>query len=284
MQAFSFILNKYNGYPMLHLNISRIVMVTFGFICISSSGFSQQATHEWNLIFEDRFETDGAPDAGKWSFAGRGSADWKCYCTDSPETTFVEGGVLHLKALPNTQLSDTVRYQTGCIQTKDNFSFKYGKVEVKAKLSRGKGSWPAIWLMPQESKYGGWPKSGEIDMMEHLNFDTIVYQTLHSHHITELGQKDNPPYSITHGFDVDEFNIYGLEWYEDRLEFFVNGTKTFIYPKLENADDQQWPFDQEFYLILNQALGGAWVGEIHEEDLPVQMMVDWVRVYQTTVK
>ncbi len=259
----------------------RITFAFIGMMGVSLVAFPQQAADEWKLIWEDNFEVDGVPDTTKWSFAGRGKPDWNCYCTDSPETYFVKDGFLHLKASQNTHPSDSVKYQTGCIQTKDKFSFRYGKLEVRAKLSKGKGSWPAIWMMPQESIYGGWPDSGEIDVMEHLNFDPFVYQTLHSHHIDKLGEKDNPPYYITQKFEVDEFNVYGLEWYEDRLDFFVNGEKSFSYPKLEEADDKQWPFDQEFYIILNQALGGAWVGEIHDQDLPVQMRVDWVRVYQS---
>lgn len=258
----------------------RKLFAFLGMMVVSLAAFSQQTATDWKLVWEDNFETAGAPDSTKWSFAGRGTPNWNCYCTDSPETVFIKAGFLHLKADLNTDPSDTVKYQTGCIQSKGKFSFRYGKLEVRAKLSKGKGSWPAIWMMPQESKYGGWPDSGEIDVMEHLNFDPFVYQTLHSHHIDKLGEKENPPYHITAEFEQDEFNVFGLEWYDDRLDFFVNGEKTFSYPKMEGADDKQWPFDQEFYLILNQALGGAWVGEIHDKDLPVQMLVDWVRVYQ----
>src|SRR5690554_4041749 len=265
---------------MVLKNSWRKIFVFIGMMSLSLAGFSQQAGDEWKLVWEDTFETDGAPDSAKWSFAGRGKPDWNCYCTDSPETFFVKDDLLHLKAGLNTNPSDSVKYQTGCILTKDRFSFRYGKLEVRAKLSKGKGSWPAIWMMPQASVYGGWPDSGEIDVMEHLNFDPFVYQTLHSHHIDRLGEKENPLYFATKEFTQDEFNVYGVEWYEDRLDFFVNGEKSFSYPKLEGTDDVQWPFDQEFYIILNQALGGAWVGEIHDKDLPVQMLVDWVKVYQ----
>lgn len=234
----------------------------------------------WALVWEDEFKEDGPPDSAKWSFAGRKSADWACYCADTLATTYVEDGQLYLRGIVNQDESDTAKYKTACIQTKGNFSFKYGKVEVKAKLSRGKGSWPAIWLMPQDSRYGGWPGSGEIDVMEHLNHDSIIYQTLHSAYIDKLNQKTNPVYFATAPFKEGEFNIFGLEWYPDRLDFFVNGKKTFSYPKIDDADHKQWPFDQEFYIILDQALGGNWAGAIKDENLPVQMVVDWVRVYQ----
>ena len=109
--------------------------------------------------------------------------------------------------------TDSVKYQTGCIESKGKFSFKYGKVEVRAKLSKGKGSWPAIWLMPEKSIYGGWPNSGEIDIMEHLNADTIVYQTIHSNYVDVQQKKKDPLYAITAPFHVDQYNVYGLEWF-----------------------------------------------------------------------
>src|SRR5690606_20313311 len=112
------------------------------------------------------------------------------------------------------------------------------------------------------------------------NFDTVVYQTIHSTYVDVQQKKEKPVYFATPSFKEGEFNVFGLEWYPDRLDFFLNGEKTFTYPKIEGATPEQWPFDQEFYIILDQALGGAWVGEIHDEDLPVEMVVDWVRVYQ----
>ncbi|MCJ8165708.1 glycoside hydrolase family 16 protein [Pontibacter sp. E15-1] len=234
----------------------------------------------WALVWADEFEKDGVPDPAKWGFASRKSADWACYCADTLATTFVKDGTLYLRGILSQDKADTVKYKTACIQTKDKFSFRYGKVEVRAKLSKGKGSWPAIWLMPQHARYGGWPTSGEIDIMEHLNHDSIIYQTLHSHYIDRMQQKTNPVYFATAPLAVEEYNTYGLEWYPDRLDFFVNGQKTFTYPKIENADSRQWPFDENFFIILDQALGGNWVGTINDKDLPVQMEVDWVRVYQ----
>ncbi|HLR90574.1 MAG TPA: glycoside hydrolase family 16 protein [Balneolaceae bacterium] len=234
----------------------------------------------WELIWEDDFTDMSEPDPEKWGFAGRNRANWGMYCRESPETVFVENNQLVIRSGLNTAESDSVKYQTGCINTKDKFSFRYGKVEVHAKLSAGKGSWPAIWMMPQEAVYGGWPYSGEIDIMEHLNFDTFVYQTLHTEHTYINEQTSTPPNHATAEIDPSSFNTYGIEWFPERIDFFVNGRRSFTYPKLDGADQVQWPFDQSFYLILNQALGGDWVGEILDEDLPVQMVVDWVKVYQ----
>jgi beta-glucanase (GH16 family) len=234
----------------------------------------------WKLLWEDDFGKQGSPDPAKWSFAGRKSPDWACYCADTSATTYVKNGRLYLKAMKNQDPTDTAAYKTACLHTRDKFSFTYGKIEVKARLPKGKGSWPAIWLMPQDSKYGGWPDSGEIDIMEHLNRDPVIYQTLHSHYVDKQKQKTKPVYFATTPFKEGEFNIFGLEWYPDRMDFFVNHRKTFSYPKTAGADYQQWPFDQAYYIILNQALGGNWVGSIDDRDLPVEMVVDWVRVYR----
>lgn len=241
---------------------------------------SNTETNQWRLVWQDDFLNDGVPDPSKWSFTGRGKADWKCYCTDSPELAFVQNGFLYLKGVVNDNPDDPVPYNTACISTLEKFSFLYGKIEVRAKLSRGKGSWPAIWMMPVNNQYGSWPLSGEIDIMEHLNYDTFVYQTIHTNHTYNLGYKSDPLSHVTAPVISDDFNVYGLEWFPDRLDFYVNEMLTLSYPRLDSADSSQWPFDQPFYIILDQALGGNWVGEVHDEDLPVQMIVDWVKVYQ----
>lgn len=240
------------------------------------------SANEWKLIWSDEFSTDGKPDNTKWSFAGRNKSDWCAYCNDDLSTTEVKDGKLYLRGIVNPNATDAEKYLTGCIQSKGKFFFKYGKMEVCAKLAKGKGSWPAIWLMPEKSVYGGWPKSGEIDVMEQLNFETFFYQTIHSDYIDNLKQKENPKYYTTVPYHVDEFNIFGLEWYPDRIDLFINGQKTFTYPKIDNNGSSQWPFDQEFYIILNQALGGNWPGPVNPDDLPVEMEVDWVKVYQLT--
>lgn len=229
------------------------------------------------MVWSDEFNQDGIPDNSKWTFTSQGTSDWNRYCVADTATVVVRSGRLLLKGKHDPVLG---KYKTGGIQSKGKFSFKYGKVEVCARLGKGKGSWPAIWMMPEKSVYGGWPKSGEIDIMEHLNFDAYVYQTLHSDYIDVRNIKNDPKYYSTSSFHVGDFNVYGMEWYPNRLEFFINGMKTFTYPKVEGEGFSQWPFDQEFYLILNQALGGNWVGAIVDIDLPVQMEVDWVRVFQ----
>ncbi len=239
------------------------------------NNFNFEENIQWKLYWQDEFNSDGAPDSSKWSAAPRYSSDWNEYNTDSDELAYVQNGKLVVKGIVNPdQDSDPVPYQTGAIRTHGKFSFKYGKVDVRAKLGAAKGSWPAIWMMPEHSVYGGWPNSGEIDIMEHLNSDSNIYQTVH------IENQSSKPAAATPAFNVGEFNNFGIEWYPDRIDYFVNGSKTYTYSRTEPVTSAQWPFDQEFYLILNQALGGSWVGSVNPDDLPAQMEVDYVRIYQ----
>lgn len=256
--------------------ISRLLLSSlFAFFCSISYG----QTSPWNLVWQDEFATDGIADSTKWSFTGRGRSAWDCYCTDDTATAMVRNGKLYLSGIVSKDFHDTAAYQTGCIETKHKFSFQYGRIEVRAKVPSAQGSWPAIWLMPEKSLNGGWPKSGEIDVMEHLNHDSIFYQTVHSGYTYIEKHTKHPPHGGTAPMDPDGFNVYGLEWRADRMDFFINGKKVFTYPKLKDGPASQWPFDQPFYIILDQALGG-WPGKIADKELPATMEVDWVRVYK----
>ena len=116
--------------------------------------------------------------------------------------------------------------------------------------------------------------------MEHLNFDDFVYQTVHSRYTYTLKRRD-PRNTATGKIKKKGYNVYGLEWYPDKLVFFVNGKETFTYPRLPAEEKNgQWPFDKPFYILVDMQLGGSWVGNVDMEQLPVEMHVDWVRVYR----
>ena len=235
----------------------------------------------WKLVWQDNF--DGAElDSGNWARVPQGSSNWNDQMTDKDDRCFaMKNGKLHLKGIRNVDNpADTRPYLTGGIHSKGKFAFQYGRIEIRARLGSAQGAWPAIWMMPEKMIYGGWPKGGEIDIMEHLNFDDFVYQTIHSSYTQELNRKDNPPHYGKAAVKPGVFNTYALEWYLDKLVFMLNGKVTFTYPKIEGADSVQWPFDQQFYIIISQQLGGNWVGEVDLDHLPVDMVVDWVRVYQ----
>lgn len=233
----------------------------------------------WNIIFEDNFNTSGNFDNSKWSYCSRINVSWAKYLTSTPDYASLDGSNLVLKMDNKTIPGDAVPYHSGGIETKGKFEFKYGKVEVRAKFTQGIGSWPAIWMMPASpAVYGNWPNSGEIDIMEHVNNESIIHQTIHS------GVATNPDggssVSKSSSYNTTDFNTYGIIWTENKIEFYLNGNLKYAYNKPDNATSAQWPFDKPFYLILNQSGGAGWPGPITDSMLPFQMQVDWVRVYQ----
>ena len=261
------------------IEIAKIMKITILFLAIlgiafSSTGKENKKSQRWKMVWQDNFDKDGSPDSSKWSFIPASGGCYR-YMTNTNKDSYVKEGKLILRAQVNTNLKDTSRYTTGGIRSHGKYSFLYGKIEVRAKLGAGKGSWPAIWLLPEKDQ----PLYGEIDIMEHLNHDSIFYQTIHSHYTLKLGFKDNPPHSEVATFKIGKFNVFGLEWYPDRMDLTINGKCTFSYPKIQTDKPGQWTFDKPYYIILNQALGG-WAGSIDPKELPLQMEVDWVKVYQ----
>src|SRR5699024_571972 len=212
-----------------------------------------------------------------WSKIPRGTPDWKNYMSDEDTLYAIRNNKMILRGLENDFLpQDTVPYLTGGIYTKDKKAFGFGRWEIHAKLNAATGAWPAFWLLPQDED---WPYGGEVDIMERLNNDSIVYQTVHSHYTYNLEIKDPQP-GITAEINPDDFNTYAVELHPDRLDFFVNEKKTFSYPKIETTEEGQFPFDQyQFYLLVDMQLGGNWVGEVDPADLPVEMEIDWVKFY-----
>jgi beta-glucanase (GH16 family) len=235
---------------------------------------------EWRVVWQDNF--DGAElDTTKWTRIPPNGADWGKHMSDNPQCFALKDGKLSLRGIINPDTSNDPRpYLTGGVYTKEKFAFQYGRVEIHAKLESAKGAWPAMWMLAEQKKYGPYPKNGEIDIMEHTNFDDIIYQTTHSFYTLELKQKNNPPHGGKTKIDINQFNTFGLEWTPDKLIFSLNGEDTFTYPKINGVDPSQWPYDQPFYLLIDQQLGGSWVGDINPDNLPVQMIVDWIKVYQ----
>ena len=237
----------------------------YPFVCI----VSQQAIYK--LIWSDEFDGDGKLDPHKWKFSNSNKM-----CRDCDLVTYKKNGVLILRAMLNPDQSDTTKkYIAGCIETKDLKTFGYGKLEI----SKVQGSWPAIWLLALHPEYyGSWPKSGEIDIMEHLNNDPFVYHTIHSRNM-HINNKNNPPWIKSTPVNINEFNIYGMIWTEDSITLYVNNKETFVYPRIKEMGSNQWPYNYGFYLILNQILGG-WAGEINDSELPSLFEIDWVRYYK----
>ncbi|NQU51823.1 MAG: glycoside hydrolase family 16 protein [Bacteroidetes bacterium] len=232
------------------------------------------------LVWQDDFNSTEL-DTSKWTKIPPNSADWGNYMTSAPQCYDFKDGKIYLKGIVNPNIEKDPRpFLTGGIYTKGKFAFQYGKIEIHAKLECAHGAWPAMWMLAEQNKYGNYPKNGEIDIMEHLNSDDIIYQTTHSYYTLNLKQKNNPMHHGTTNIDITRFNTFGLEFHPNKLVFSLNGVNTFTYPKIEGVDASQWPYDQPFYVLIDQQLGGSWVGKINANDLPVNMIIDWVKVYQ----
>ncbi|NLR82369.1 carbohydrate-binding protein [Chitinophaga eiseniae] len=238
----------------------------------------------WTLVFADEFNTNGIPDASKWKIdphpKGWINGEQEVYTDSTHDNARVRNGNLVItgkKDFPNGNTTEP--WSSGMLITQGKFDFLYGRVDVRAKLPRARGSWPAIWLMPTSSAYGGWPKSGELDIMEHVgnNFGTVL-STVHTqnHNWTNGGGISNSKKLM----DVDTaYHVYSMEWAPDTLRFIYDSTVILTYPN-PHTDWKDWPFDQKFYLILNVAIGGGMGGNIVEADWPDSMQVDYARIYQ----
>ncbi|TXD46350.1 glycoside hydrolase family 16 protein [Polaribacter sp. IC073] len=234
------------------------------------------------LVFEDQFNGD-AYNTKYWTSLPTQTigAAWNRYVVKDPTLAEVKNGNLHMRARWNAK---TDLPETGAIRSQDKFSFKYGKIEIRAKFnSAGQGGWPAIWLMPQNEIYKGWPNGGEIDIMERLNNDGFVHQVVHQ---TDGEAKKNS-FATTAPINVDAYNTYGIIKLPNRIEFYVNDILTMVHES-KGAFEKRWPFETDFYIILNHALADKgqsgtyyWPGKVTStENLPYEMAIDYVKVWE----
>lgn len=235
------------------------------------------------LVWYDEFSTPGLPDSTKWNYdiggSGWGNNELQYYTNDLKNAR-VEDDLLIIEAHYDSLGNNA--FTSARMVTKHKGDWLYGRMEVKAKLPRGKGTWPAIWMLSTDWKYGGWPISGEIDIMEHVGYDPgVIHGTLHSdkyNHIKQTQQEGK----ITIADAQDAFHVYAVEWSENKIDFFVDDQHYHTVTRNPDDNEKGWPFDQRFHLILNIAVGGNWGGKegIDYSIWPQRLEVDWVRVYQ----
>ncbi len=240
----------------------------------------QSPKTEWKLVWSDDFKRNGLPDPKKWGYeVGLVRNNEAQYYTDRRrENARIEGGKLILEA--RREEFKGSHYTSASINTFGKFTFQYGRVEVCAKLPKTRGSWPAIWMMGEDIPMVGWPRCGEIDIMEHVQQTPgTIYSTVHQAkdgggHQSKGGKMQIDDYA-------DSFHVYGMEWSKSGLDFFVDSKPFFSFPY---AGPSTWAFDRKMYLMLNLAIGGSWGGEngIDEEKFPCRMEVKYVRIYQAS--
>ncbi len=241
----------------------------------------------WKLYWSDEFNYTGLPDSLKWTFEegghGWGNNENQYYLKKSIENAFVKNGVLNIVALKKQH--ENSNYTSSKLTTYNKLTLQYGKIEVMAKLPRGKGTWPAIWMLSENilTKKETWPLCGEIDIMEHVGRDSnVVHTSLHSKLYNHINKTQITHFeTINNVFDV--FHKYGIEWSEKEIKFFIDDKLFYTSKKGEDgriSTNEGWPFDKAYYLILNLAIGGSWGGQIDDTIFPSTMQVDYVRIYK----
>lgn len=229
-----------------------------------------------SLIWSDEFNTPGAPDPSKWGYdIGNGSGGWGNgelqYYTNRSDNAIVSAGTL--KIIAKKEALSGFAYTSARLLSKGKFSVKYGKIEVKAKLPAGGGTWPAAWMLGSNINTVGWPACGEIDIMEHKGNDlNKIYGTLH--YPGRSGGNANGATKVISNATT-QFHIYEVEWNASEIKISVDDVVYFTF-----ANNTTVPFNHDFFLLLNVAMGGTFGGSVDPAFTNATMEVDYVRVYQ----
>jgi beta-glucanase (GH16 family) len=254
---------------------------------------------DWELVWSDEFDQDGLPDPAKWvqeeGFIR--NRELQYYTTGRSENARVENGLLIIEArkehFPNPrhqpdapdrrwqQQRPHADYTSASLTTRGRAEWTYGRIEVRAKLPGGRGTWPAIWMLGTNIGEVGWPACGEIDIMEYVGHDPgVVHANVHTRGYNHTrgngrGARLKLPEAET------SFHLYAVEWTPDHLKFFVDDMNFFTL-KNDRTGVDSWPFDAPHYLILNLAIGGAWGAQKGVDDslFPQRFLIDYVRVYR----
>lgn len=246
------------------------------------------ATPQYEKVWFDEFSYQGLPDPQRWTYdvgkgcpnnCGWGNNELQYYTGERLENARVEDGKLIIEA--HREDFEDGQYTSARLVSKGKADWLYGRFEIRAKLPSGRGTWPAIWMLPSDWKYGGWPASGEIDIMEHVGYEPdTIYGTVHTEAFNHIiGTQRGNQLEV---LDAEEsFHVYQLEWTPHKIDFLIDDQLYHTFPN-EGKNYAEWPFDQPFYLILNLAVGGNWGGTkgVDESIWPQRMEVDYVRVYQ----
>ncbi|MDB5232701.1 MAG: glycoside hydrolase family 16 [Chitinophagaceae bacterium] len=236
----------------------------------------------YQLVWSDEFNTDGAPDPTHWGYDvggnGWGNNELEYYTNARPENARVLGGSLIIEA--RKESFSGRNYTSARLLTKDKAQWAYGKFEIKAKIPKGRGTWPAIWLLAANTPLT-WPDDGELDIMEEVGYDpNKIYGTAHN-------KLYNGANGLQKGGNMfvpdaqDSFHVYSIEWTTNKVTWSIDNVEYFTYGD-PGLGFNGWPYSRDFFLILNVAVGGNWGGIQGVDDtvFPQKMMIDYVRVYQ----
>ena len=272
-----------NSYEILSITNNRMyVRAVMGgnpalawYHIFSTTPPNQSPTTDYtNLVFSDEFNTDGAPDSAKWSYdlgaGGWGNAEAQAYTSNS-SNVIVQGG--NLKITAKAEAVTGANYTSARLKSENKFEFTYGKIEFRAKLPTGGGTWPALWSLGQNYATNTWPTCGEIDVMEHKgNNPNVIYGTCHYPGVSPGGGNSN---NTTSTNVSSQFHVYKAIWTPTSIKFYVDDV---LFHSVANT--ASLPFNSDFFLIMNVAMGGTFGGPISSSFVQSTMEVDYVRVYQ----
>lgn len=245
------------------------------------TGYLSGQTPNYQLVFSEDFDSTSL-NLNKWNIStGYAPNQEKQYYTDGNNNIRVENGQLIITGKKENAVTDR-NYTSGKITSKGKGFIKYGKVEARISVPAGRGTWPAFWMMPEFNTYGTWPRSGEIDIMEHIGSDPrMTSHAVHTYY--KNGSLGNNWFNRQYKDSMEnQFHVYALEWDADMMKFYIDGVKSTSLYRNFTEDYRGWPFDHEFYVILNLAIGGTMGGTIDDAifNNPVELKVDYVRMYQ----
>jgi beta-glucanase (GH16 family) len=276
----------------LNPNANRYRISLLALILSAAFFCSHGTAHaEWKLVWSDEFDGNSI-NTNNWQFDmgnrnGWGNRELEYY-TSRPENAFVRDGMLHIVA--RSESYEGFHFTSAKMKSAHRFSKKFGRFEFRAKMPFGQGYWPALWMMPERSVYGGWPASGEIDVMENRGSNaTTVLGTIHFGGVGHHDQSWGPPFRFSDGESVTNFHLYAVEWSTNAIRWSVDNhvyeTQTSWWSSSNRTNTAirnpyPAPFDQPFYIIMNLAIGGQFGGNPNATTVfPGEVLVDYVRVY-----
>jgi beta-glucanase (GH16 family) len=260
----------------------RLFLPIICLLCAPFFSLAQQGGKKLKPVWSDEFNYRGLPDSTRWNYDvgghGWGNQELQFYTRKRAENARVENGMLIIEA--RKEPWEGKEYTSARLISKGKGDWKYGRIEIKARIPKGLGTWPAIWMLGSKTPLN-WPDDGEIDIMEHVGYNQgFVHGSVHTKKYNHsIGTQKTDTVFIK---DCSEnFHVYSINWNAEKAEVAVDGKVFFSFAN-EHSGHDAWPFDNKLYLLLNVAVGGAWGGSkgIDPSIYPVRMEVDYVRVFQ----
>jgi beta-glucanase (GH16 family) len=242
--------------------------------------YAFETTPAWS----DEFDVNGLPNNQIWGYdvggGGWGNNELQNYTANDADNARVENGKLIVTAIK--EVSGTRQYSSARLVTKGKKDMKFGRLEIKAKIPAGLGSWPALWMLASQTTYGStfWPDQGEIDIMEHVGYDpAVVHASVHTNIFNHVLGTQKTAKTTVPTFN-SEFHVYRMDWTPDEIKAFIDDKEFFAF-KRQGVLWQEWPFNQPQHLLVNIAVGGNWGGVkgIDDKIFPISMELDYVRYY-----